>query len=96
MFSIPSSIIQRVEILKDGASSIYGSDAVAGVINIITKKDFDGFELRANSGEYDAGYGKQNQISLTFGSQSAKDILKIFLDFSDWLPKVKLIWFCFP
>ena len=37
MQTIPSSIIQRVEILKDGASSIYGSDAVAGVINIITK-----------------------------------------------------------
>ena len=43
MNTIPASIIQRVEILKDGASSIYGSDAVAGVINIITKKDYDGF-----------------------------------------------------
>jgi iron complex outermembrane receptor protein len=41
MQTIPQSIIQRVEILKDGASSIYGSDAVAGVINFITKKEFD-------------------------------------------------------
>jgi len=72
MQTIPASIIQRVEILKDGASSIYGSDAVAGVINIITKKDFDGFELRAQTGEYDAGYGEQNSISMTFGSSSEK------------------------
>jgi len=42
---LPSSIIDRTEILKDGASSIYGSDAVAGVVNIMTKKDFDGVEL---------------------------------------------------
>ena len=40
---IPSSIVENVEILKDGASSIYGSDAVAGVVNIITKRDTDGF-----------------------------------------------------
>ena len=68
----PASIIQRVEILKDGASSIYGSDAVAGVINIITKKDYDGFEMRAFTGEYDAGYGKQDSISMQFGSTSEK------------------------
>ena len=68
MQTIPASIIQRVEILKDGASSIYGSDAVAGVINIITKKDFEGFELRASMGEYEANYGGQDSVSLTFGS----------------------------
>jgi outer membrane cobalamin receptor len=38
---IPSSIIQRTEILKDGASSVYGSDAIAGVINLITNKNID-------------------------------------------------------
>jgi len=83
MQTIPASIIQRVEILKDGASSIYGSDAVAGVINIITKKDFDGFELRASSGEYDAGYGAQNQISMTFGSQSEKSRNIFNISFAD-------------
>ena len=72
MQTIPQSIISRVEILKDGASSIYGSDAVAGVINIITKKELDGFQLRASAGEYDAGYGEQNSISMTFGSSSEK------------------------
>ena len=42
---IPQALVQRYEILKDGASSIYGSDAVAGVVNIITTKNFDGFKL---------------------------------------------------
>lgn len=44
---IPSSIVDHVEVLKSGASSVYGSDAVAGVVNIITKKNFDGLELNA-------------------------------------------------
>jgi iron complex outermembrane receptor protein len=44
---IPSSIVDRVEVLKSGASSVYGSDAVAGVVNIITKTNFEGLELNA-------------------------------------------------
>lgn len=43
--AVPMSIVERIEILKDGASAIYGSDAIAGVINIITRKDFNGFEV---------------------------------------------------
>jgi outer membrane receptor protein involved in Fe transport len=46
--TIPTSIVKRVEVLKDGASSIYGSDAIAGVVNIITRDDFDAFEFKAN------------------------------------------------
>ena len=72
MNTIPVSIISRVEILKDGASSIYGSDAVAGVINVITKKEYDGFSVSASQGEYDAGYGGNNQIDLLFGASSEK------------------------
>ena len=75
MNTIPASMIQRVEILKDGASSIYGSDAVAGVINIITKKDYDGFEMRAFGGEYDAGYGASNSFSMQFGSTSENQVI---------------------
>ena len=86
MQTIPSSIISRVEILKDGASSIYGSDAVAGVINIITKKNLDGFELRAMNGEYEAGYGAQNQVSLTFGSTSERSSNILNLSFADQAP----------
>jgi iron complex outermembrane recepter protein len=52
--SIPVSAIERVEVLKDGSSAVYGSDAVAGVVNIITRKNFQGFEA---SGGYGAADG---------------------------------------
>ena len=48
--SIPISMIERIEVLKDGASAIYGSDAIGGVINIITKKNWNGFELGGRYG----------------------------------------------
>lgn len=48
--TIPSAMIDHIEILKDGASTLYGSDAVGGVVNIITKKNYNGFELRARRG----------------------------------------------
>ena len=82
MQTIPQSIIQRVEILKDGASSIYGSDAVAGVINFITKKEYDGFEVRAMSGEFEAGDGEQELISFTFGSSSDKSSVVMNLSYA--------------
>ena len=44
---MPSSIVRQVELLKDGASSVYGSDAVAGVVNVLTKKSTDGLTCRA-------------------------------------------------
>ena len=48
--AIPSTAIERIEVLRDGASAIYGSDAIAGVVNLITKSDFDGVEVE---GQYD-------------------------------------------
>src|SRR5687767_6851912 len=53
--SIPVAALERVEVLKDGASAIYGSDAVAGVVNIILRDDFDGFETAVGYGSAD-GY----------------------------------------
>ncbi len=64
---MPTAAIGRIEILKDGAAATYGSDAVAGVVNFITRKDLDGFEFNGNyalikdsDGDYDASlaYGK--------------------------------------
>ena len=49
---IPMSAIDRMEILKDGASAIYGSDAIAGVVNIITRDNYDGAEASAHVGQY--------------------------------------------
>ena len=54
---IPSSAIASTEVLTDGAAALYGSDAIAGVINMITKKEFNGGTLRANVSGYDAGGG---------------------------------------
>ena len=64
---LPQSIVENVEILKTGASSIYGSDAVAGVVNLITKKDTDGIELDAFiSAPFESG-GEQYRLSGTWG-----------------------------
>ncbi len=52
--TIPTSIIDRIEVLLNGASAIYGSDAVSGVVNVITKKNYNGAEASAYLGEYDA------------------------------------------
>ncbi len=61
------SMVERVDVLKDGASTIYGSDAMAGVVNIITRKDFEGLELGAYTGEYDEGDGAKTNLSLVSG-----------------------------
>ncbi len=55
--SIPSSAVERIEILKDGASAIYGSDAIAGVVNVILRKDYKGIEFGAGAGSA-AGNGE--------------------------------------
>ncbi|NRB22695.1 TonB-dependent receptor [Shewanella sp.] len=69
---IPTSMIERIEVLKDGASAIYGADAVAGVVNIITKKEFDGAELDVKVGMTDKGDGENHDISLTIGGEFDK------------------------
>jgi iron complex outermembrane receptor protein len=64
---IPVSLIGRVEVLRDGASTVYGSDAIAGVVNIITRDDVEGFEA---FGQYDVtgeGDGQIYRYGLTFG-----------------------------
>ena len=66
--AIPESMIERVEVLQDGASAIYGSDAIAGVVNIITKKGQDGFDARAQLGVYDEGDGFSQNYSLSWGN----------------------------
>ncbi|MDR6964545.1 TonB-dependent receptor plug domain-containing protein [Shewanella putrefaciens] len=65
--SIPVAMIARVEILKDGASAVYGSDAIAGVVNIITKKDFEGFQLDFNGSGTDKGDGRNGDVSALYG-----------------------------
>jgi iron complex outermembrane receptor protein len=64
---LPTQGIERIDVLRDGASSIYGSDAVAGVINYITRKDFRGTELRLRFGIPEHGSGESYQGTLTHG-----------------------------
>src|SRR5690606_34748328 len=82
--TIPSAVVERIEVLKDGASSIYGSDAMAGVINIITRSNFDGAEVNAYYGQFSQGDGTgQNHDfgtrfsgdrgSVTIGAEQPKD-----------------------
>lgn len=66
--AIPESMIERVEVLQDGASAIYGSDAIAGVVNIITKHQQDGFAASAQIGEYDEGDGFSQNYQLSWGN----------------------------
>jgi outer membrane receptor protein involved in Fe transport len=70
--SIPTAAIQRIEILKDGGSAVYGSDAIAGVVNIVTRKDFSGTELRAFTGLSGRGDGLLYDLSLTTGQYTDK------------------------
>ena len=61
---IPSVAVDRIEILADGASSVYGSDAIAGVVNVITKKGFDGLEVQVRSGDRSRDDGIESALSI--------------------------------
>lgn len=65
--SIPFAAIERVEVLRDGASAIYGTDAIGGVINFITKRDFRGAQASAFVDVTEAGGGNTYRTSLLFG-----------------------------
>lgn len=64
---IPLSVVERIEVLTDGASAIYGSDAIGGVVNIMLRKDFDGYETRLRYGSVTAGGMDEYQASQTGG-----------------------------
>lgn len=68
--TIPTAAVERIEVLKDGASTIYGSDAIAGVVNIILRTDFEGAEANAYYGEYSKGDGERQSYDFLVGSHS--------------------------
>ncbi len=65
--TIPAAIVDRIEVLKDGASSTYGADAIAGVVNVIMKKEVTGIHLNASAGISDRGDGAEQRIDATVG-----------------------------
>ena len=70
--TIPLAIVDRIEVLEDGASSIYGSDAIAGVVNIITKKGADGGHVEVQYGDYNLKGGDTSSIDLSFGGSNER------------------------
>ena len=66
--AIPSAIVERVEILTGGASALYGSDAVAGVVNIVTRQNIEGHNLRISGGTTAAGGGDSGKFELSGGA----------------------------
>lgn len=70
LYMIPMNAIERVEILKDGASAIYGSDAIAGVINFITKRDYQGLSVEGQYSQTSENDLKSKEASLTYGAAS--------------------------
>lgn len=69
--NIPQDLIDRIDVVTGGESAVYGSDAVAGVVNFILKKDFEGFRIRGQAGESKYGDRPVDFVSTTFGRNFA-------------------------
>ena len=65
--NIPLAAVERIDILKDGASAVYGADAVAGVVNVILRQDYKGLEVSAGAGRSSRGDGQSYNAALTAG-----------------------------
>ena len=78
---LPQAILKQVDILKTGASSIYGSDAVAGVVNFITKTDFNGLELDARGNVPTRGAGQQYSVSVLAGKTFSRGHVMIAAEY---------------
>ena len=66
---IPTIALERVEILKEGAASVYGSDAIAGVVNYIFRRDFVGFETDLTRQQIEAGSARDDRVSFIYGGE---------------------------
>ncbi|MDI9238227.1 TonB-dependent receptor [Lysobacter sp. LF1] len=80
--SIPTSAVERIEVLTDGASALYGSDAIAGVINIITRRNFDGAEASAYIGQYGQGDGDKQVYSFILGSAGERSAVMLGAEYT--------------
>jgi len=85
--SIPVSAIERIEILKDGASAIYGADAVAGVVNIILRRNFDGLEVNAGYGVSESGDGELKAADFVAGRDNGRGSLMFAVSWYDREPQ---------
>jgi outer membrane receptor protein involved in Fe transport len=80
--AIPAELVERVEVLKDGASSVYGSDAIGGVVNFILKHNYQGADFGFNYGISDRDDGERKGYHFTFGQTSDKGSIIAGLDYN--------------
>lgn len=80
--TIPAAAVERIEVLTGGASSVYGSDAIAGVINIITRKNFTGTQASAQYGVTDENDGAEEAYNLTMGRGDSQSNIMLSLSHS--------------
>jgi outer membrane receptor protein involved in Fe transport len=83
---IPSQLLKRVEIVTGGASTVYGSDAIAGVVNFILDDEYEGLEVTAQYDAFEEGDGEVADISLAFGFGNDRGHLTGFLNYQDREP----------
>ncbi len=81
---IPLEAVKRIDILRDGAASIYGSDAIGGVINIILKDDYEGLTVKADIGRPSGESGEEDGFSITMGSSSEKGSSLFVYEHKEW------------
>ncbi|QIR14861.1 TonB-dependent receptor plug domain-containing protein [Shewanella aestuarii] len=81
--TIPTAAIDRIEVLTDGASAVYGSDAVAGVVNIITKKGYEGFEVSATKTSPEQEGGEEWKTHVIGGTSSDKGSVSFSFEHQD-------------
>jgi len=96
--SLPRAAVGRVEVLKDGAAAIYGSDAIAGVVNFITRSDVDGLEITGEYQTFDGTDGEYN-VSAIYGLQfddGANWVTSIGYNFRSEVPLPEKDWFNVP
>ncbi len=85
--TIPASAVERIEILKDGASSLYGSDAIGGVVNIITRRNYEGLAASTYYGQYSQGDGDTTRADMVMGFTGERGSLTIA---AEWAKEEKV------
>ena len=88
--SIPTPLIDRIDIITGGASAVYGADAIAGAVNVVLKNDFEGMDFNARSSVSADGDAKMETVSLTLGSPLADDRGHVALSLS-WADRKSLL-----
>lgn len=80
---IPGSLVSQVDVLLDGSSSVYGSDAVAGVVNYVLRKDFDGVEMNYFQSVSEHGWGQNEVLSLTTGVNNDRGFIGFSMEYNN-------------